>query len=444
MYIFNAFVTIPELANNAINTVARFGELSTVSATYSTDIRNFSDKLAFPGVELTSFAVLNSAMATIDLPDNTVPNRALSVAYFLYTQYINNAIPLPSSKSTLVSGIGSEFKDIRNISIGSIIDGEVTGKRLIDYIKFDIVVNTTQEWRVTLWFSDKSFKVQYPLYNIVVIPPVNDIDRLNSSPANAIEAIQSVGADYVVGRISAITKVNPDTTVQTLRLRWHDPAGTTASYDTIWTLVIYGAAGNDLDAIKDAIREYIASNSTSTKWPVIFPDLYSENEFLILPLWDKIATPTDGYDDGLYSSSTTISDINNQIDRVLPNSYKSTPQLQTFLERNLAVWGTSYRAINLLTVGNPNNKGKVTMLTQLYPDYMAVNTNNPDFSRMTTKTQQFILKLYAALELARNWTPDVLLNGNYAKVTKANREYVSFDYEGFSYCVITRMAYNKE
>lgn len=443
MNTLNAFVSIPALADNAIDKIGIFGELSVKSSTYTKDMRNYVDKSAYPGIELVTFAITDETSTPIPNPPEDLTNTSLSVSNFLYTQYSNNAIPLATSKATLVTAVTSEFPKIRNVRIGDILNSGLPGKRLIDYIRYDTTIDN-EIWRVTLWFSDAKFRLQYPLYEIVVIPPLGDISRLIDTPANVIEALESITIDYTINRMAAITNEHPSTTVYTHTLRWHDPAGGSGRANTKWTVVIYGAAGNDLDLIKDAIRRYLSANSTSTKWPIIFPDLYSENEFLLMPLWGMLATPTDGYDDGLYSSLINASDIDQQANRLIPASFMGIVNLAELKEKYLGLMATTYRGIMVMNMGNPNNVGANVVFKNMYPDYMAVSSDRSDFARMSSKTQEFVLKFLATLELARNYTLNSTLPSGYSKATKANREYVGFDYEGFTYYVLTRIGYLKD
>lgn len=443
MYTFSAFVEIPALADNAIERIAKFGELSVKARTFTKDVRNFVDKTAYPNIEITSFAILDDASRPIVSPPLELSNVALNLSNFLYTQYSNNAIPLPSSKATLVAAIGNTISGITSIKVGDILESGTPGKRLIDYVRYDVVI-ANKLWRVTLWFSDAKFRLQYPLYDIVVIPPLGDISRLIDTPATVMEALDSITVDYTINRIAAITNEHSATTVYTHTVKWHDLAGSNTRIDTKWTVVIYGSAGNDLDLIKDAIRKYLGDNSTSDKWPSIFPDLYSENEFLLMPFWGLLATPTDGYDDGLYSSIVNLSDVDFQANRLIPASFMSVINREELKKQYIGLLASNYRGIQIMTIGNPNNVGGQIIFKTMYPDYMSVSSDKPDFARMSTKTQEFVLKMLETLEIARNYTLNSTLPFGYSKATKSNREYVGFDYEGFTYYVLSRMGYLKD
>lgn len=442
MYTLNAFVEIPSLCDNAVDKIAKFGELSGKSRTFTKDTRNYVDKSAYPQIELTTFAILDDKSAPVENPPETLTSTALSVANFFYTQYSNNAIPLPSSKATLISAVTSEIPTIRTVKIGEILESLTPGKRLIDYVTYDMVIDT-RIWRVTLWFSDSKFRVQYPNYEIVVIPPLGDIGRLIDKPGVVLEAINSIKLDYVINRMAIITSEHSATTVYMHTLNWHDPEGSNSKIETKWTVVIYGAQGNDLDLIKDAIRAYIASNHPSDKWLKIFPDLYSENEFLLIPLWGLLATPSDTYDDGLYSSIVNWSDMDIQSNRLIPGSYTNVIPIERLKQQYVSIIATMYRGLSVLAVGNPNNVGSKILFKDMFQDYMAVSTERPDFARMSNMTQEFVLEFLNALEVARNYSLNTVLPVGYTKSSKANREYVGFEYNGFTYYILTRMGYLK-
>lgn len=442
MNTLNAFVSIPALADNTVSKIGKFGEFSVKARTYTKDTRHYTDKNSYPNVELTTVAILDDRSVTVPNPPDELTDIALTVSGFMYTQYSNNSIPLPTSKATLESAVAMEVPRIRNVLINAIMESGVPGKRLIDHIRYDCVIDGIL-WRVTLWFSDEKFRLQYPLYDVVVIPPMGDIDRMIDSPANVIEAIRSVTIDYTVNRVAAITSEHSATTLYTHTIRWNDPLGSISNVSTKWTVVIYGSAGNDLDIIKDSIRRYIAANSASDKWPTIFPDLYSENEFLLMPMWDVVAAPANSYDDGLYGSLTDFKNINEQAVRVIPSSFTGAVNIETLTSNYLGILSTTYRGLLVMTLGNPNNVDGLTMFNEMYPDYMAVSTDKPDFARMSTITQDFVIQLIEVLDIARHYTLNSVLTGGYVKATKGNREYIGFDFNGFTYYVLTRTGYLK-
>lgn len=439
---FSAFVAIPSIADNVSGKVGLFGELSATARTFTKDMRNFDNPTSYPGIELVGFKLADEEDVPIDTPNDALISTALNLSYFLYTQYRNNEIPLNSSKATLVSAIAAEYTSIYNVVIGNILNSATAGKRLVDYVRYDHLVDNNV-YRVTLWFSDSAFRTQYPHYHIDVIPPVGDIDRLRAAPADVALAIKSVNVNYVINRLRTITTDYKQTTAEVKSIRWHDPNGSDTKFDTTWTVVIYGNAGNDNDIIKDAIREYIANNSEVERWDDIFPELYSENEFIIMPLWNRLATNS-GSDDGIYLSINSVGIITAETRRLIPQSYIDNSGIQALINERLEVMSTSYRGIQLLAAGNPNNIGQKFYLSQMFPDYLDVSTDKPDFARMSTNTQNFVITLLDVLHYARTYTSGSVLPTAYTRAVKGNRTYIGFDYNGFTYYVLTRAGQLKQ
>ena len=80
---------------------------------------------------------------------------------------------------------------------------------------------------------------------------------------------------------------------------------------------------------------------------------------------------------------------------------------------------------------------------EFFPDYMDISTSSPDFSRLSTRTQNFCTQLNDALHKAREYSLTKPMPTGYTKSVKANREYIGFDFEGFTFYIMTRLGYMK-
>ena len=325
MKIIQGFVTIPALADNKVGVTAPFGEFSAHSATFSRDLRNLSDTTLYPHIEVITVKAIDESSVNIDIPSQ-VASHILSVSNWIVDQYNRSGIPLDSSRTVLEAAILAEMPSIKAVRIGQIMSTPQQGKRLIDYIRFDVTVDG-ELYRNTLWFSDARFRTQYSYYEIEVIPPVDDIGRLVDTLPNVAVSLASVKVQSVTSRINTQNRKDKFTELQTYQLTWTDPKDSTGKsvLNTEWTLIIYGNAGADTEAIKGAIRDYLFAKSNYTDWPLIFPTLFSSNEFVVVPFWDSIATPRVTYDDGLYNSMITTGIINLATYKYLPNSYRIGP-----------------------------------------------------------------------------------------------------------------------
>lgn len=441
MKIIQGFVTIPTMADNKVGVTAKFGEFSAHSATFSRDLRNLSDPATYPDLEIITVKAIDEASHNIDIPP-TVVTRLLSVPGWIQTQYNAGAIPLDASKTVLENAITAELPYATGVRIGQILSTGQNGKRLPDNIRFDIS-HDNEIYRVTLWFSDERFRTQYRYYEIEVIAPVDIVDRLVDSLANVAVTLSAVKMQSVTNRINTQNRKDKFTELQTYPLTWHAPndASGKSVLNTEWTMIIYGNAGADTEAIKGAIRDYLFANSAYEDWAKIFPTLFSSNEFVIVPFWDAVATPRVTYDDGLYNTMITTGIINLATYKYIPSSYRVGNGSDEFIALNTTVGSVFYRAMMFISLGNPSNKGGIYTIAHLFPDYMGVSTASPDFSRMSTKTQSFVLKLNDCFNKARLYTPNERFPAEYTLAVKNSREHIGFDFDGFTFYVMTRLGY---
>ena len=286
---------------------------------------------------------------------------------------------------------------------------------------------------------------QYEHYEIFVIPPVPDINQLINSKPNVWALLQQQTSDFLINRMQAIIGQNPQTVLHSYPLTWHDPEDFNATIPTKWTIVIYGAAGNDDEAIKEKIKEYIEDHSDYEKWPEIYPELYTETEFAFFPMWNKLALDGNALQIGIYSPLASIKDIKAMTKTFLPSGYqKSGMTTDQFIEANLFAGTANYRTIAFGNVGNPNNKDGKVNLQDLYPDVnLALSTTDNDFGRMSLVTQEFCTKFHEALDVAREYNPGEPLDPQYTRMTRRGHYFVAFKYNEFVYTFLTKYSYDK-
>lgn len=451
MNIIQGFIKIPELADNTPQAVALFGELSPISLTFTRDLRNFALPAKYPSVEFLSFRTVGPSSEPIAVPA-PISELCIGIGNWVFKQSQDKLVPTQGEKSLFIQSLTTEFSKVINsyglpapisaVEVGAILDTTVPGVRMVDYVSFRYN-DDTKPYSFKLWFSDSKFQLQYNHFDMVVLPPVGAVDSLNGTTAQVSTLLTSLSKTQIINQINNVTKNAPATTVYPIRLRWHNPLNPLSTLETEWLAVIYGKAGIDNDAVKDGIRSYIATNSGNTNWTSIYPDLYAESEFIIIPFWDQLSTPDNGYDEGLYRSAINIENLTRIETSKIPASYNTVTDFTTYKNKNLVVAGSTYRALMFYSLGNPNNTGGVFNLLQVFPDYMDLSTSSPDFSRLKLKTQNFIILLNETLHRAREYNESKGVPTGYSLSTKNNREYLGFDYEGMTYYVQTRLGYLK-
>lgn len=442
MNILKGFVSLPALANNASGQTAYFGELSTYASTFSRTKSNFTKPDTCPGVEVIAFTTKNDTGAYIT-PSATVANHILTVAYWVYQQHQAGMIPSNASKAAFIADMVAPGNnpDMTGVEINEIISGASPTLRMPDYVKWSFT-SAGVVHDIKIWFSDTRFRSQYDEFEIVVVPPITPINGLNASTATVSLLLAAMTYGTMQQRINTAVNNIPPTVVTPYDVVWHDPGAPGSTRTTTWMAVVYGQAGNDSDNLKAAISQYIADNSALSVWDDIYPDLYAENEYIVLPLWGELGVPEAGLDVELYRGAARTDSASAIAAANLPSSYALSVDLPTYLSANLCMVSAFWRSIQLLIVGNPNNvDGDFNFVTK-YPDYLAVNTGSPDFLRMTTATRNFVAALNAALQHALALTQVSPIPVGYSRVIRNNKVYLAFAYGGFNYLVLAKVSYD--
>ena len=451
MYIVQGFLRIPQISDNSNGVTAPFGELSPTSWTFSRSIKNYSNATKAASVEFVSFKSVDETNKDTGIPP-FISDTIVTMGQWIHTQSKKSAIPSNQQLATFVQAITTEFSNltntyglpaaVTNVQVGEILDTPIAGQRMPDYVAFELKDNT-KIFSIKFWFNDKRFALQYPYYEMVVLPPVGSVDALNGTTADVSNLLNGITKTQIVNQITAVTRDYPATYIYSINLRWHNPNNPTSTLETEWFVVVYGQAGIDRDVVKDSIRTYIAANSGVTIWTSIYPDLYAESEFIIIPFWSEVATINNGYDEGLYRSAVPKYRMEEIENKQIPTSYNTVTDFAAYKRQYLVTCSTNYRSILFYALGNPNNTGGKFSLLHLYPDYMDIPTTSPDFNRLSTKTQGFAIKLNEAFHVAREYSRTKPIPTGYALSTKSNREYIGFDYDGFTFYILTLAGFMK-
>jgi hypothetical protein len=439
MNTIKGFISIGALANNAPGQTALFGELSNRARTYSRTTAEFVNPTSNPNVRLETFVTKNASNANYT-PNNNVVNHILAVASWINDQHTNSAIPSNASKAAFINSLSAQFTDMTDIEINEILNGSPSTKRMPDYVEWhydDAGVDTL----IKVWFSDSRFRSQYDEYSIYIVPPIAPINQLNNTTATVNSLLANVRHSDIINAIRTIEGDFPSTDIIAYPLTWNDPGVGTGTIVTEWTAVVYGIAGTDLDNIKNAIRQYITDNSALTTWSLIYPALYADNEYVIIPMWNDIASPETGLDVELYRGCVSAGDLINIALSRIPNTYAQSVVITSFLGLHLTVSSAFFRSLTFLAIGNPNNVNADFNLKVKYPDYMTALTTSPDWLRMSIDTRNFITTLNDALEKAITVTATSPVPVGYTRVTRNGKVYLTFTLAGFQYMVLVKSSY---
>jgi hypothetical protein len=286
----------------------------------------------------------------------------------------------------------------------------------------------------TVWFSDEFFRRQYDEYEIVVVPPLSNIETFFGTYADATSVLNARTYAQLFGDITTARAGYPETILTSQEFDFVNPLNITVAYSTNWTFLIYGPRGNDSDAIKTALINYIQSKSARNLnlWRTIFPDIFRSTEFVMIPKWNQYAISEMSLQVGVYSPMLNLKDELTYLKRVIAD-YPAT-----HVEQYAATMGYPYRSMAMSVVGNPDNRGNKYKLTDFFPDLISVSSTSLDFNRMSSLTQGFLTRLAELVYLAETATLYSDIPTMFKKTTRSGILYLSMSYNNISFLVSTK------
>lgn len=436
--ILQGFYSMPALANNASGQIAKFGELSTTTRTFTKDEKNFADPL-YPNVELVTFQTYDEFKVSIN-PGTTFKATVLSLGNWLYNQHVGGNIPAPARLQDFLNSIAVEFPALQNTKIGAIQTTTDGSRNFINWISFTLMDNQ-KAWDCKIWISNDEMYSQYEGGEILVLPPLEPVDGLQGAKAAVVNLLKNVVPGTIIEKMNSLQGRYRATSTRKVELVWHDKNDPASTIVTEWYVIVYGNLINDLDLIKNTIRDYLAQNSAFENWNIIYPELFSSNEFVYIPLYEDVAFPNSPIVDGRGRSVVRTGNLASIAQLRIPNGYAQTANLAAFMTNHLQVMSHTYRTLMLLALANPANANSVYKMTDLYPDYCAIPSTEVDFDRMADNTKEFVRQLQYALDIAYSFGENDVAPDGFSKVKRGIRTYIGFQLQGYYHLVLIRANY---
>ncbi len=426
--IVKSFMTINAYVNNIPGQTSVLGELSTWSRTYSKEKGEYQYN-DLNGYRLTTFKVLDQATGIESVLPDSLARQAIEMVMACINYATLHIRPYDSVdfKNTLLS---SFFGQIGNLSMGEFRDNGSLA--LPEWLTWTSLSNNNTVMKV--WLSDPAFQDQYDDYEIIVIPPVEPVDMMFNDYNLALTAINDRSSSQLSDKIELLKNGNPESYLRFRDFRFYNSLALTQHNKTLWTTLIYGKTGDNIDSIKDALTEYILENSTHTRaeWEVILPDVFKRTEFILFPRWDKISIENLGNNSSLYSSAVdpleAIAFAKSAID-----FYPAA-----FIETNTSVFPYTYKALSVVAVNGNTNVSGSERLFDLFPDYIPVSSTSADFNRMQEKTRDWVIFIGDLIRQAETLTSFSSVPLNMRKQSRSGILYVSAMFDNINYMVAAK------
>ena len=432
-----AFYRLSSLANNNPGVVATFGEIETQSLTFTTEDRNYKYS-TYPNTELVTLQVVDDLQQPV-VTTEALMRRITAVGEWLYEQHIKGTIPADALREQIYASLRVEFADLQWISMGELVRSAENSFFMPTYVEF-IATDSSYEYHVKVWLSNKKLQEEYEPYTLYIIPPVDNLNQFINNTVTVAGILSGFTPKKMLQKYNAIRKDNPETRLDMFDLTWHDPEDSSSRIETSWGYIAYGVGATNLDNIKTGIRDYLAGNSQYEDWPSVFPSLYEENDFTLVPLWDNISVRETQVDQNLYASYSSIKELTAIAKRSTPTSYGTVASIEKHIAENLEIFSTFYRGMMFISIGNPSNLNRLVKLSTLYPDYSSVPVSS-DFERMEEATRTFAERLAICLEAAHTYREGDTVPSGYYRLNRDSKTYIAFLFNNYQYMVMTRDSY---
>lgn len=425
------FITHALMAQNTPGQTAVIGELSTLSETYARE-KGYYGAADAPEYLFTAFKSALDGTPQALSPDAI--EHVLTVAKYVLDQTLNSTNQVYADQ--LLADLTNHFAGAgTNFQAGAIVnDGRYYAP---EWLSWTSQVASLGANFIRLWFSDGSFQLQYDEYEIVVVPPLAPLDDFFKAGGTVQAEVTAKSTAQMLTDLQNAKQGSPETIVAIQTFNYIDPQLASHVVPTDWGLLIYGAAGNNIDSIKDAMVAYILANSAQPReaWTPLLPDLFKRTEFTLIPRWDHYAIPNRTLQAGINSPVSNLSEALTKAAAVIGSQYP-TAHINSYA----GVLAHPYKSLLVVAVGSPDNRNNAYQVTDVYPDYIAVGSTSLDFNRMSDDTKNWALLLEQLLIAAETVGPFTSVPLGMTKLTRNGILYVVQSYDNIHFLVAAKQS----
>lgn len=427
MYNLKGFIRIAALANNVPNNISPLGELSNTSLAYAIEKGKYT-KADAENVELVTFTS-KADDVKVETPAK-YHAHALTIAQWVFDESIAGNIN--DNAETFRTLLLAQFQDI----IGDAEIGEMVSAKsnwMPSFITWNLD-DGQEDNEIRIWFADDAFKAQYDDYEIIVIPPIEPVDTFMKTIDYVKPALAQFNLPDHDVKVAIAIDGNPHSNRVTNPYDWFDREDKDSTLLTYWTVAIYGIAGNNPLAIKEAIANYILANSVYSRedWVPVFPDIFTSTEFVIVPMWHRRSVPDETVRGQLYSPVVPYDDALTKAEKYI--KYPKAGHVKKYLEVSMV----HYKSLAFVCSGGIENRDNKYLLHEYFPQYAVIPSSSGDFNRMDKRTTDWIFMLQSAVIAAEEMDEYSYLDVQFAKIERDGLNYVGFSYENVLYMILAR------
>lgn len=410
-----AFAANKRLTNNQSGATARIGELTTNSRSYTRNLQEFHHPTA-NGLELVVFSHTSAEGAERTL-DAVRAQAVLEIIEWVYSK--STTWTSSTTRQDLVAAIftlfGATVSEVR-------VDGLVNdGTHIVpSRLSFTLSVAGEEIVAVSLWFSDAEFEIGYDGGELIVVPPVDNIDIFLGNYASVSSLAATLTPTSALERVAAAAGKHPYTRVVPVEVQWIDPSNVDNKVTIVWYAITYGARSSETDVLLRKVADYIIANSRASEneWRVIFPDLFRITRFAFFPNWNQSAVDGRAGLPVIYSpfmGGNFIEECRNRLDAVAPGE---------FVINATETFNHPYRSVGVVSIPGMENREDALTLRAAFKSYIAVSSASEDFNRQSDIVRAFSTQLAALLRFAENYEVGQVFPSGYRVITRNGDRFI--------------------
>ena len=428
MKLIQGFVSKNSFIDNSHNAISEFFELSPFALTYSRTQGDYQHA-DYPGDVLHTFKcvdVQSGELYTIT-PEQVKEILATINSVFAYT----NQYTAPFNRLDFVNFVQAAMNDsIRNLDLGQFYSG--AKNTIPEWASWESL--SSPDTKIKVWLRNSAFEAQYSDYEIIIAPPIDQLDNFFGSYAAQVAVIKAITLSQTMDALMELRQELPETYSRIFEFDYVNPNNTTQRTSVRWGVLIYGKNGDNIDSIKDAIVNFVLMHSTKkmAEWETIFPELFMRTEFLFMPRWDKIAIPN------LTDLGALYSNMNNPNEVIVKSIAFWNDINSSWIENNLNILPFDYKCLSVVALNGVTNRTGLTKLNEIFPDYLPMGTMALDFNRMSINTRNWVIKMVELLKVAETVTEESSIANPMRRVYRNDKLYVCVMYNDINFLVAAR------
>ena len=426
MLTIKGFASHTKLFDNAQNATSVFGELSPHARSFSREISSYTSTLA-SDVILDVFVSKTETEARAAI-STEFQEQMLKISKWCYTEGLT--FTATTTKADFATKLLNEFFGvISDLTVADLVTS--TNRKMPSWISFTLSGNPAN--KIKIWFNNNSFEQEYDEYEIVIIPPMDNLNTFFRPVSEINAALAARNISRLAEMLQEAKSKKPETILRVETVDYINP-NTNTAITTNWGVLIYGPQGDNPDARKAALIAYILahSNEPTSSWKQIVPDLFRTTQMFILPRWTKYAIPNRTDKVGIYSPISSVTESLDYAKSILTQ----LPALH--IEQNLQVTHHTYSSISLLAVGGIDNYLSKFKLSDYFGDYIAEASTNQDFNRQDELTKDWSNQLDRALQTAESMTSISSLPNGFRRTLIGTKLCLAFTFNKVEYIVVSK------